>query len=256
MRSFIVSVLFVFSITFLSMVSPGSGQTAGDPMPATVKLSSVISYNNLYDSLQLDNFQLSRDAFIQAMQGYTQMADAGELQKTDILSIVDFSLPSTEKRLFILDITTGEMLFNTYVAHGRNSGKEVATSFSNKTNSFKSSLGFYVTLGTYRGEHGYSLRLEGKEPGINDNAFNRGIVVHGAPYVNEKVISKNGYIGRSLGCPAIPMKLHKAIIQKIQNGSCLFLYGPDKTYASNSRLLEQPLPDTVAASPDTAAITG
>jgi hypothetical protein len=116
----------------------------------------------------------------------------------------------------------------------------MATEFSNDGNSFKSSLGFYVTGGTYSGEHGYSLRLDGKEAGINDNAYDRSIVMHAANYVNEKVIKTKGFIGRSLGCPAVPPSLHKAIINTIKDGSCLFLYSPNSFYISHSRLLNVP----------------
>jgi hypothetical protein len=168
------------------------------------------------------------------------LVSTGALRNDHIISIVDFSLPSSKKRLFVIDVASGKLLFNTFVSHGRNSGQEMATQFSNDLNSFKSSLGFYVTGNTYSGEHGYSLRLEGKEAGINDNAYNRSIVMHAADYVNEKVIKVKGFIGRSLGCPAVPPSLHKAIINTIKDGSCLFLYSPDSNYITNSRLLNQP----------------
>jgi hypothetical protein len=131
-------------------------------------------------------------------------------------------------------------LFNTFVSHGRNSGTDMATEFSNDPNSFKSSLGFYVTGDTYKGEHGYSLRLDGKEKGINDNAQERSIVMHAADYVNEAVVKAKGYLGRSLGCPAVPPALHKAIINTIKDGTCLFLYSPDQYYITHSRIISQP----------------
>jgi hypothetical protein len=200
--------------------------------------NSLSTYKMLYDSLDLDALQLSREAFNYAVQGFYQMQQTGTLNN-QILSIADFSLPSSKKRLYIIDMANGKLLFNTFVAHGRNSGKAMATQFSNKLNSFKSSLGFYVTSNTYTGEHGYSLRLEGVEKGINDNAFNRNIVLHGADYVNEKFIQRKGYIGRSLGCPAIPAHLHKAIIDVLKDGTCLFLYSPDKYYTAHSQILKQ-----------------
>jgi hypothetical protein len=116
----------------------------------------------------------------------------------------------------------------------------MATEFSNDPNSFKSSLGFYVTGDTYKGEHGYSLRLDGKEKGINDNAQERSIVMHAADYVNEAVVKAKGYLGRSLGCPAVPPALHKAIINTIKDGTCLFLYSPDQYYITHSRMIGQP----------------
>ncbi|RYG01833.1 MAG: murein L,D-transpeptidase catalytic domain family protein, partial [Chitinophagaceae bacterium] len=184
----------------------------------------------------LDSLGLSREAFVYATRGYAELKARGSITNTDILSIVDFSLSSAQKRLFIMNMRTGKLLFNTYVSHGKNSGQENATRFSNDQNSFASSLGFYVTGKTYKGEHGYSLRLEGLEKGINDNALGRGIVVHAANYVNEKIAAQRGMIGRSLGCPAVPVKLHRPIIQQIKEGSCLFLYGPDSTYLTHSMM--------------------
>jgi hypothetical protein len=203
-------------------------------------LNAVNRFGVLYDQMNLDSLGLSQNAFNYAIQGFMDLVSNGAVSNNHILSIVDFSLPSSKKRLFIIDVTLGKLLFNTFVSHGRNSGQEMATEFSNDVNSFKSSLGFYVTGSTYSGEHGFSLRLDGKEEGINDNAYDRSIVMHAANYVNEKVIKKKGFIGRSLGCPAVPPSLHKAIINTIKDGSCLFLYSPDSFYISHSRLLNVP----------------
>ncbi|WP_243751708.1 murein L,D-transpeptidase catalytic domain family protein [Niastella caeni] len=196
----------------------------------------------------MDSLGLSQDAFNYGLNGYMDLVSNGAVNNNQILSIVDFSLPSSKKRLFVIDVVSGKLLFNTFVSHGRNSGKEMATEFSNDVNSFKSSLGFYVTGSTYSGEHGYSLRLDGKEAGINDNAYDRSIVMHAASYVNEKVIRMKGFIGRSLGCPAVPPSLHKAIINTIKDGSCLFLYSPDSSYISHSKLINQPVVQQPAAS--------
>jgi len=202
---------------------------------------SVSRYSTLYGQMKLDSMGLSQAAFTYALQGYNDLVSNGSIKNDHILSIVDFSLPSTKKRLFVIDVTTGKLLFNTFVSHGRNSGKEMATEFSNDANSFKSSLGFYVTGTTYSGEHGYSLRLDGKEAGINDNAYSRSIVMHAATYVNESIIKTKGILGRSLGCPAVPPSLHKAIINTIKDGSCLFLYSPDSFYVSHSKMINQPV---------------
>lgn len=188
----------------------------------------------LYDSLQLNLKGLSKEAYNYALLGYNKLLQSGKLKNDETLTIIDFSLPSTAKRLFVIDMKLGSVLFNSLVSHGRNSGKDMASEFSNSTNSFKSSLGFYVTSDTYMGKHGLSMRLEGEEKGINDNALTRGIVMHSAEYVNEALIRSQGYIGRSQGCPAVPPQLHKAIIEKIKNGSCLFMYSPAKYYLSKS----------------------
>jgi hypothetical protein len=190
-----------------------------------------------YDSMHLDNLGLSKTAFTYAMKGFNYLVEQGRLAKDNIISIVDFSQPSSRKRLFVIDLNSLRVLYNTYVAHGVNSGREYASQFSNKPESNKSSLGFYETKNTYLGSNGYSLRLEGLERGINDNANKRDIVIHGAGYVDESLIQSQGYIGRSWGCPALPEKLHKPIIDKIKNGSCLFIYSADNGYLKKSKII-------------------
>jgi L,D-transpeptidase catalytic domain len=192
----------------------------------------------LYNILSLDSLGLSKEAFHEAITGFLNLQNKGTIQKNGILSIVDFSLPSFKKRLFVLDMENGKLLFNTLVAHGRNSGKLLATKFSNRLNSFESSLGFYMTGETYNGQKGYSLRLMGMEQGINSNAYDRGIVVHAATYVNDDISKIYGRLGRSEGCPAIPVDIHRSVIETIKNGSCFFIYGKDKKYANRSILLK------------------
>ena len=192
----------------------------------------------LFANLNLGSLGLSEEAFDYAIKGYEYLRTSGKLNNDSILSIIDFSLPSSQKRLFVIDMTSGKLLYNTFVAHGRNSGKEYATQFSNNPESFKSSLGFYITKGTYSGAHGFSLQLEGEEKGINDNAFSRAIVMHSADYVNKNLIKSQGYIGRSLGCPALPKNTYKPIIEKIKDGSCLFMYSPNNNYVYRSPLLQ------------------
>lgn len=216
-----------------SVTEPISFTNTSTTVPASVTTTRAL----LYDQLELANLGLSREAFDYAIQGYDQLLSEGKLRKDHVLSIADFSLPSGKKRLFVIDLESGELLFNTYVSHGRNSGKALATNFSNQFNSFKSSLGFYITSGTYNGKHGQSLRLEGEEAGINDNAMSRGIVMHSAAYVGAHVAAQQGYIGRSQGCPALPENLYKPIIETIKNGSCLFIYSADAHYLANSRLI-------------------
>jgi hypothetical protein len=191
----------------------------------------------IYDSLQLSVAGLSEQAFNNAVIGYEYLKKKGKLQNQKILSIIDFTRPSNQKRLFILDVENYKLLFNTYVAHGQNTGKEYASRFSNNPESHQSSLGFYITTGTYMGKNGFSLQLDGLEYGINHLAEERAIVMHGAPYVSEGLIRSQGYIGRSYGCPAVPEKLTKPIIEKIKNGSCLFIYSNDKNYLKHSKIL-------------------
>ncbi len=192
---------------------------------------------NIYDSLRLQLKGLSRGAFNAAIKGFNYLAASHQVASDKIISIIDFSLPSFKKRLFVIDLKNYKIIFNTYVAHGVNSGREYARQFSNIPESNKSSLGFYITRNTYIGDNGYSLRLHGLESGINDNASARDIVIHGAEYVSENFIRSQGFIGRSWGCPALPMNLHKPIIDKIKNGTCLFIFGKDPGYLKRSRIL-------------------
>lgn len=170
-----------------------------------------------------------------ALDGYEKLEN--ELKKP-ILTVIDFTLPSTERRLWIIDLEKEEILLNTVVSHGRNSGNLMAEKFSNRPESYQSSLGFYKTAETYQGKHGYSLRLDGLEKGINDQARNRAIVIHGADYAREEVAKTAGRLGRSLGCPAVPTELSKQLIDLIKDGSLIFVYGKDQNYLAQSELLE------------------
>ncbi|MEP7236529.1 MAG: murein L,D-transpeptidase catalytic domain family protein [Ferruginibacter sp.] len=192
---------------------------------------------NTYANMHLFDLGLSKQAFEYAMKGFNYLLQRGKLANDNIISIVDFSLSSSKKRLFVIDLNEQKVLYNTYVAHGVNSGKEYANQFSNNPSSYQSSLGFYETKSTYLGAHGYSLKLDGLEKGINDNANSRDIVIHAADYVNESLIKTQGYIGRSWGCPALPEKLHKPIIDKIKNGTCLFIYSHNNNYLQKSKII-------------------
>jgi len=197
----------------------------------------IPSVKSVYDSLQLDLAGLSRQAFDYAVRGYEKLVTQGKLVNQSIIAIVDFSQPSSQKRLYVLDVKNFKVLFNTMVAHGRNSGKQWATYFSNQLSSYKSSPGFYITGQTYSGSNGYSLKLNGIENGINDKAMKRAIVMHGADYVNESYIATQGYIGRSQGCPAVPLKDARNIINTIRDGACLYIYTSDQHYFSRSAML-------------------
>lgn len=208
--------------------------------PAYPGLKVVTLYEHAadyYHSWNLEEAGLSEAAFTYALKGYDQLTKSNLVVNKDILTIVDFSKSSTEKRLFVLDLVNGKILYNTLVAHGRNSGHEFANRFSNLPESHQSSLGFYITLNTYYGSNGYSMRLKGCERGINDRATDRAIVVHGADYVSNDFINSHGYLGRSYGCPSLPAALNKEIIDLTKNGSCLFLYHPSTQYTTRSKII-------------------
>lgn len=206
-------------------------------IPAVSK-PNIDGNSNIYTSWNLSASGLSKQAFDEAVKGYTYLLQKNMINKPGVLTIIDYSKASTQKRLYVLDMKNGRVLFNTLVAHGRNSGYNYATDFSNDEESHKSSLGFYITQNTYTGANGYSLKLKGCEKGINDNATNRAIVIHGAAYVSENFIRNSGCLGRSFGCPAVPVATHKKIIDTIKNGTCIFLYHPTKTYSTHSKILD------------------
>lgn len=200
---------------------------------ARISLNAI----DVYNAWNLGNWGLSKPAFESAFNGFNRLSDKHAITNDRVLTIVDYSKPSSQKRLYVVDMVTGQVVFNTLVAHGRNSGMEYATDFSNENSSYKTSLGFYVTLNTYFGGNGYSLRLKGCEYGINNNAFERAIVMHGADYVSNDFIRNNGHLGRSFGCPAVPVADNKKIIDRIKDGSCLFLYHPSRRYFDRSTIL-------------------
>ncbi len=188
---------------------------------------------DLYTSLGAEQQGLRFDVFQKALTGYLNLRQTGQVAASQQrLTVVDFDLPSTEKRLWVLDLNAHKILFHTLVAHGHNSGENAADSFSNTDQSNMSSLGFYVTGQEYEGKHGHSLRLQGLDAGFNTNAAARAIVMHGADYVSEAFIKQNGRLGRSLGCPALPLDQYAQIIDAVKGGSCLFLSKSNAGYAS------------------------
>ena len=191
----------------------------------------------VYNSLQANAFQLPKEeCFAEALKGFYSLKERG-LIKRDVITVVDFSLSSNVKRLWIIDLSTNEVLFQSLVAHGRNTGDEFANDFSNTPESFKSSLGFYITGEVYNGKHGLSLKLDGLEKGLNDNARERAVVIHGADYVSESFIKEHKRLGRSQGCPAVPVAFASEIITMIKGQSCLYIYHPSKNSSKQSKLV-------------------
>jgi hypothetical protein len=236
-----VVVLFFFAVSVFSPVL--NFGTTSKTTYVTAKSSRIdnsllsVSSTVLYDSLKLADFGLNEKAFRYAWKGYLNLYEKGVITNPGYFSIVDFSQSSKNKRLYIIDLQEMKMFMNTYVAHGRNSGAEYAKTFSNRAESHKSSLGFYITGKTYSGVHGLSLQINGLEKGINDKAWARKIVIHGADYVSDDFIEENPFIGRSYGCPAVPANDRDTIINAIKEGSCLFIYHPSKLYLSRSKIL-------------------
>jgi hypothetical protein len=200
------------------------------------KLESSIKA--LYDDIDLGSYGLSYAVFRAGMVGYYSLQREGKLNDKNIFTIIDFAKPSTEKRFYTMDLTRKQVIFHTYVAHGKNTGENVATAFSNKHDSNQSSLGFYVTGETYVGSKGYSLRLDGEDLHYNDQIRNRAIVIHEADYVSEAWIKRYGRLGRSQGCPALPKGISRKVIDAIKDNSAVFAYFPDEDYLQSSRYLK------------------
>ena len=191
----------------------------------------------IYASMNLSEQGLDAKAFEYAWRGYHNLLKKGVIRKRSVLSICDFSQSSRAKRMYVIDVQHRKLLYRTYVAHGQNSGDEFATSFSNEPDSYKSSLGFYVTQRTYVGHNGLSLRLNGVDLGFNDMALKRQIVLHGSSYVSDKYMQDYGTLGTSLGCPALPASVSGEIIHLVRGGSCLFIYHPSPQYLDNSTVI-------------------
>ncbi|GGG51181.1 murein L,D-transpeptidase catalytic domain family protein [Hymenobacter glacieicola] len=170
---------------------------------------------------------LPLNVYRRALIGFYSLQQRGTASsRSQILSIVDFSRSSTQKRLWVIDVAKGRLLHHTLVAHGKSTGEEYARTFSNREGSEMSSLGFYVTGTTYQGKHGLSLKLHGVDAGYNTNALSRAVVVHGAEYVSQEFIRQHGRLGRSQGCPALPVDQTPAIVRSIKGGTVLFANGP------------------------------
>jgi hypothetical protein len=172
-----------------------------------------------------------------AMRAYECGHDAGMFTGS-LLTVIDYSLPSTSKRLWVIDVARKRMLFHELVAHGEGSGSNWAVEFSNEPGSRQTSLGIFRTETVYNGGNGYSLRLAGLEPGVNDLAMERRIVMHGARYVSQSAVNALGRLGRSWGCPALPAGTHRRVIDRIKGGSALFAYYPDQRWLRTSRFLQ------------------
>jgi hypothetical protein len=221
----------LFSLLALLLLTSFSGlPTRNNRKPAMVTIveKPALKAESLYDELKSKSFVLpSFDCFTYAIEGFLKYKEQGVFQK-DILTLVDFSQSGNTKRLWVIDLSTSEILLHTLVAHGRNTGEEFAKYFSNRPESFQSSLGFYATAEVYNGKHGVSLKLDGLQQGLNDKARERAVVIHGADYVSEKFIQNNKRLGRSQGCPAVPVEYSEKLIGLIKGNTCLFIYHPSQ----------------------------
>jgi len=199
-------------------------------------IAAPLDDNRLYQKLSRSAPDLSQHVLKNALQA-ARCAVSHGLSTPEKLAVIDYSLPSTEKRLWIFDINKGQLLLQDLVAHGRRSGDVSATSFSNQIGSHQSSIGLFRGHESYSGKHGYSLRLDGLEPGINDKARDRAIVIHGADYVDASWIDRQGRIGRSLGCPAVRREIATEVVDSLKDGQLVFSYYPDEEWLNSSSFL-------------------
>lgn len=200
-----------------------------------------VQTNQLYKEINFGKGKkLSKEVFAKAYHGYLNLKESGQLDsRRHLISVCDFSLSSNVPRLWVIDLDKKKVLFNTLVAHGQGSGEEYATAFSNVEGSHQSSMGFFVTASTYYGDKGYSLKLQGQDAGYNCQAFSRAIVIHAADYVSYDFIKANLRLGRSWGCPSLPVELNRPIIDAIKGGTTLFIYTENKKYLASSKWLKK-----------------
>lgn len=233
----ILPLLVFFLSSFTNNDSNTTKRIDSKLIASTTETSFEMKVASIYNNLHTNNLALPKmESFSKALEGFYDLRDKGLITK-NVLTLIDFTLSSNTKRLWVIDLNTNTILYNSLVAHGRNTGEEFANSFSNSAESFKSSLGFYATGEVYNGKHGMSLKLDGLEKGVNSNARNRGVVMHAADYVSNGFIQNHKRLGRSQGCPAVPAELSKEIINTIKNKSCLFIYHPSANYKVSSKLI-------------------
>jgi len=203
---------------------------AGLALAVCLSLSSPAHAGGMTESALVDHVVEStggpaRAALEAAMRAYDRAQQAGAIANPGLLTLIDYTRPSLDRRLWVIDLRSGEVLFNELVAHGRGSGDNLATAFSNEDNSHMSSVGLFVTRDVYVGHNGYSLRLDGLDRGLNDHALSRAIVIHGAAYVSEVIGKQIGRLGRSWGCPAVRPEIARTLIDTIKGGTAVFAYG-------------------------------
>ncbi len=225
MRS-LLSVLLASSMFVLPVANYGTDQNKADKLDIDAETNALKAQAPKIKTRTLKN----------ALTAFQHAKDNYHINK-NILTVVDYSVPSNQPRMWIFDLNTNKLVMNTYVAHGKGSGGDIPSRFSNENMSKESSLGTYITENTYIGHKGLSLNIKGLEKGFNDQALKRRVVVHGAAYVEPTFIKHTGHAGHSWGCPAVGFSVAKPIINTIKGGSVLFAYYPDKNYLQHSEYL-------------------
>jgi len=204
-------------------------------LPGAANASSASFARTDFDASELGSIQT--DIFDLALGAASCAVKTGAVSDPKTLTVIDYSKPSTERRLWVFDLTTRELIYQELVAHGQGSGENLASQFSNDSDSHRTSLGLFKTADTYVGKNGYSLRLDGLDKGVNDKARDRAIVMHGAPYVSATFVRTNGRLGRSWGCPAVSAEVARDMIDRVKGGGLVFAYYPDANWLKTSKYL-------------------
>jgi hypothetical protein len=240
----LILALAVFAVPGMSLTDrSAAAHSASETIPASVVAPEAnaegAEATSTFDAAAWQGVEIGaidHNVFALALAAASKAVDRGDADP-GTLTVIDFSKPSTERRMWVYDLRSRALLFEELVSHGRGSGRTMATSFSNTPESNRSSLGLYRTAETYTGKHGYSLRLDGLEPGVNDRARERAIVMHAADYVNAAAAQAQGYLGRSLGCPAVRPAISRQLIDAVKGGGLLFAYYPDPQWLHTSTFL-------------------
>ena len=230
-RSFVTTPIVAFAFVAMSALGATSARAEALSCESAPSDSLISTLRQQAPGLRADVLRL-------ALNGAGCAAKQGLVTRQDLITVIDYSLPSTTPRLFVFDLAAKRLLFRELVAHGKNSGENLTKHFSNQDGSLATSLGLFVTADTYKGSNGYSLRLRGLDEGFNDRAWDRAIVMHGAPYVNNAIANTLGRIGRSWGCPAVRAEISAKLIDTVKGGSAVFAYYPDENWLTRSRFLK------------------
>lgn len=205
-------------------------------VPNYVEAASSVGFSRTdFDATAIGN--IDTDVFEMALGAASCAVRSGAVDAPTTLTVIDYSQPSSEKRLWVYDLKTRQLLYEELVAHGQGSGAMMASQFSNEAETHRTSLGLFKTDTTYVGKNGYSLRLDGLDKGVNDNARERAIVMHGAPYVSAAFVKATGRLGRSWGCPAVSADVAKKLIDRVKGGGLVFAYYPNSEWIKTSKYL-------------------
>lgn len=219
----------------IPVLSASAADTGQASMATALRTTHAGDASPLLNRLQRLAPEADPKVLALALEAAECAAASGVASMAQRLAVIDYSRPSTERRLWVFDLKRTALLYAEYVAHGRNSGENFANAFSNRESSHQSSLGLFATAETYNGGNGYSLRMDGLEPGVNDQARSRAIVMHGAPYVDPAMARQQGRLGRSYGCPALRPAIASAVIDTLKQGQLVFAYYPDQEWLTHSR---------------------